>query len=177
MLASFFILILSHSARIRPRSKASLQISASKCGKTLHNTNLPAECPAFLTALHQLTIKDYFKVSQARYTWNAYFGQTNKSIWGRGQRNDCSHRHWLKIHPNSHETSATNSKYLLAIFSIYIIFYNIRSCREPSKQFVQAPIAYKYIKIFFYWEAFEYLLRVLWFSERFEACRPSWIVT
>ena len=61
-------------------------------------------------------------------------------------------------------------------FSIYIIFYKIRSCREPSKQFVQAPIAYKYIKVFFYWEAFEYLLRVLWFSERSEACRPSWIV-
>ena len=61
-------------------------------------------------------------------------------------------------------------------FSTYVIFYKIRSCREPSKQFVQAPIAYKYIKIFFYWEAFEYLLRVLWFSERSEACRPSWIV-
>ena len=82
MLASFFILL---SQRIRPRSKASLQKSASKCGKTLHNTNLSAECPAFLTALHQLlTNKDYFKVSQARYTWNAYFGQTNKEYMGEG---------------------------------------------------------------------------------------------
>ena len=120
----FLYLNCSHSARIRPRSKASLQISASKCGKTLHNTNLPAECPAFLTALHQLTMKDYFKVSQARYTWNAYFGQTNKSIWGRGQRNDCSHRHWLKIHPNSRETSATNSN-ICSQFFRYILSFTI----------------------------------------------------
>ena len=57
---------------------------ASKCGKTFRNTNLPAGCPAFLTELHQLTNKDYFKVSQARYTWNAYFGQTNKEYIGEG---------------------------------------------------------------------------------------------
>ena len=56
-------------------------------------------------------------------------------------------------------------------FSIYVIFYKIRSCREPSKQFVQLPIAYK--QFFFLWEALEYLLRVLWFSERSVACRPG----
>ena len=33
-------------------------------------------------------------------------------------------------------------------FSTYVIFYKIRSCREPSKQFVQVPIAYK--QFFFY---------------------------
>ena len=82
MLASFFILL---SQQIQPRSKASLQISASKCGKTLHNTNLPAECPAFLTALHQLTIKDYFQVSQARYTWNAYSAKQTR-VYGGGVR-------------------------------------------------------------------------------------------
>ena len=123
MLASFFILL---SQQIQPRSKASLQKSASKCGKTLHNTNLPAECPAFLTELHQLTNKDYryFKVSQARYTWDAYFGQTNKSIWGRGQRNDYSHRHWLKIHPNSRQTSATINNHCSQFFDIRYLLQN-----------------------------------------------------
>ena len=137
MLASFFILL---SQQIRSRWKASLQKYASKCGKTLHNTNLPAECPAFLTALHQLTNKDYFKVTQARYTYNAYFGQTNKSIWGRGQRNDCSYRHWLKIHPISRQTSAMISNICSQFFDIPHL---IKSCREPPKQLVQVPIAYK----------------------------------
>ena len=40
-------------------------------------------------------------------------------------------------------------------FSIYIIFYKIRSCREPSKQFVQVPIAYKQ---FFFMGSFRVLI-------------------
>ena len=41
-------------------------------------------------------------------------------------------------------------------FSIYVIFYKIRSCREPSKQFVQLPIAYK--QFFFFMGSFRILI-------------------
>ena len=133
------LLSLSRSDLDRKRVCRNLRANAARRFTTLtclHSVRLFS-----LYLIHQLTNKDYFKVSQARYTYNAYFGQTNKSIWGSGQRNDCSYRHWLKIHP----TPVKPPRRLVIFaptFSIYLIFYNAKSCRESPKQFVQLPIAY-----------------------------------
>lgn len=84
MLASFCILIAPTRRRSdldRKRVCKYLRANAARRFTTL--TCL--QCPAFLTALHQLTIKDYFQVSQARYTWNAYSAKQTR-VYGGGVR-------------------------------------------------------------------------------------------